>query len=227
MINIINEYLINKKKINKCLTGYNLTYVDIRFFIHPFARLLIYIFDKLKLSPNTISILCFFISSLTVLYFFTNQISYSVFFFWLRTVLDYTDGGLARYSKKQSHFGAKLDLYLDCIFFLTIWLVFFLKLRNPNNYYFIFSVIFYFFFVNYYLSLKKKIYYVTIKKKFITKKILLGFSSWGQLEFWTLFTMFINCEKTNIIIFILITIHNIDLIIRYIEHDKEIFVKKN
>lgn len=219
-MNAINEYLINKGKINKCLTGYNLTYLHIRFLIHPFARRLIYIFDKLKVSPNTISIICFFVSSLTVFKFFNGQVNYAILFFWLRTVLDYTDGGLARYSKKQSDFGAKLDLYLDYIFFFTIWVVFFFRLSNPNNYYFLSSVIFYFFFVNYYLSLGKKKYYIPIKKKFIAKKVLLGFSSWGQLEFWILLFLFLNFEKSNNIIFFLITIHNIDLIIRCFEHFK-------
>jgi phosphatidylglycerophosphate synthase len=226
-MNIINEYLIKKKKIEKCLTGHNLTYLDIKIFIHPFAKLLIYIFYKFNLSPNTISILCFFMSSLVIYNFFNDQIKYAILFFWIRTILDYTDGGLARYSEKQSDFGAKLDLYLDYIFFFTLWIVIFLKLNNPNNYYFLFSVIFYFFFINYYLSLKKKNYYIPIKKKFISKKILLGFSSWGQLEFWILFAIFGNFQRINVIIFALITIHNIDIIVRYFEHVKGIFLKKN
>lgn len=216
---MLKKLLKKYSDIKNVLTGNKLTYPDIKIFVHPLANFLVILFDFLKISPNFVTILCFGSSVMSLFFFIENNYFQALFFFWARIIIDYSDGCLARYTNNTSDFGAKLDRGLDYFFYFSLWLIFFIKLKSFMNYYFIFSVIFYFIFVNYYLEVKvkKKRFYTKIKNFFIKKKIIIGISSMCQLEFYSLLLLAIDYES---IIFYLITLHNLDLVLRYYEHLK-------
>jgi archaetidylinositol phosphate synthase len=96
------------------------------------AKILAYIFLRLNIKPNFITILSFllFLTSFIFLYY-----SYNLFFFLIFTQLSYafdcSDGVVARITNATSRFGGYLDLLIDrtstILFFILLYFIYFKK----------------------------------------------------------------------------------------------------
>ena len=80
-----------------------------RVFGTPLARL----FAKLKISPNSITVITVPVALLAGICFFYNNLILGVFFYFLSYILDCSDGTLARITNTTSKYGEKLDYYTD------------------------------------------------------------------------------------------------------------------
>ena len=118
MIITNNKY----NEIGKFVRGFGCYYHEFRTIIHPPAILITYLFSKLKVTPNLVSLLTT-IFSVAALYFYIQESYFLAFLsFWLRTVLDYVDGALARYTNQCTEFGKYLDLTIDYLFYFSFWI---------------------------------------------------------------------------------------------------------
>ena len=117
---MFNEYSLVKDHINKCIRNFNCYYTDFKFLIFPVTSYIIYLCDKYKIHPNFITICGAIFSFFFIFSFLENNFIFCLIFFYIRTVLDFVDGGLARYSNKISKFGASCDKYLVFLSGLSI-----------------------------------------------------------------------------------------------------------
>ena len=91
------------------------------YLINRLANFFIPIFLILKVKPNTITTINFFIGlSCIILLFIFDSIFffYSIFFYVLNKILDHCDGGLARFYKKKNFFWKIDRLNIGCAFFV-------------------------------------------------------------------------------------------------------------
>ena len=101
------------------------------------ANFLIPIFLILKIKPNTITIINFFVGCFCIIFLFIFDsvfFSYSVLLYIINKILDHCDGGLARFYKKKTFFGKLIDSLSDAFFFsffnLSLAIFFYLKTNN-------------------------------------------------------------------------------------------------
>ncbi len=213
----MNQKFKNKyTEISKFIRNYKIYYIEFKIFIHPPAILLTYLFSLIKITPNFVSALTLIFSIICLYFFYTNEYLLSFLFYLIRTILDYSDGALARYQLLHSKFGKYFDLLIDWIFYLSFWV---LLLINHEELWFIFFVpLLYVLLVEYFIepqivNLKKR---EKFKEYFMKKGILIGFAPFGIFELWT-FILYIFFPINNTLISILILIVFIDLIARLYE----------
>ena len=109
-------------EIGKFVRGFRCYYPEFRALIHPPAILITYLFSVLKITPNSVSFMTT-IFSIGALYFYSQESYFVAFlFYWVRTVLDYVDGALARYTNQCTKFGKYLDLTIDYLFYFSFWM---------------------------------------------------------------------------------------------------------
>lgn len=116
------------------------------YLINRLANFFIPIFLILKVKPNTITTINFFIGlSCIILLFIFDSIFffYSIFFYVLNKILDHCDGGLARFYKKKTFFGKLIDSISDALFlsFFNLSLAIFFYLKTNNFFLIIFGSI--------------------------------------------------------------------------------------
>jgi phosphatidylglycerophosphate synthase len=110
--------------------------LDIYLF-RPFAFIIVKLFYSLPLTPNHYSFASF-VSGMTAAYFFyTGQLQWGAFFFFMFAVLDCCDGMQARMKKNGTEFGRFIDGLVDytCNFACYIALAFGLDQMYPNIYF--------------------------------------------------------------------------------------------
>ena len=190
-IKILNRttlyFLREYQDIAKHVRGINCSYFEIRFIIQPPAILFTFIFSLLNITPNIVSSLSLCISFLSIYLFYYEIYHWAFLFFILRTVLDYTDGALARYMKMTSKFGKYFDLAVDWVFFVPFWIC---LATIYKDIWFLFIILpIYVLLVEFWIEpnipfLKKRVF---PKDFFMKKKLLIGFAPFGIFELWTYF----------------------------------------
>jgi len=215
-----SNFEIEKEKILDQIVGGRCYYPDVKIWMHPFTIILVYYSKKLNVSPNALSLLNLFISIICLFFIYTNNFLLAFVLFWIRAILDCSDGALARYADQTSKFGALLDKAIDFPFYISFWLLIALKL--PNIYYSIYllsSAFLYLLLVEYYieprlLKLDKR---APVKKYFIDRGYILGFGFFTVFEFWTLAVFAVNVNYALQYLFVLIILTNMDIIYRLYE----------
>ncbi len=103
----------NNKLYNlKTESFFQVIFCRISYLITPF-------FIFLKISPNTITFLNFTISILSVILIFSgNKIffNYGIFLYFLYRIIDFCDGGVARYKNISTFYGRFIDALADIFF---------------------------------------------------------------------------------------------------------------
>lgn len=212
------SYRDEKEAIIDVTSGGRCYYLTVRLLIHPLSFRLVYLANKLRIHPNYLSLLCALFSVLCLYYFYMEHFLAAFILFYIRTIFDYADGALARYSSKLSKSGGILDRLIDEIFYLTLWIFIALKTESiVLGIYFMISVLLYRLIVDLFIwprldLLKKR---STIKKYFMDRGIIIGCGVATVLEFWVLFIFSIKVSKYLLIIPILLC--NLDLLYRTYE----------
>jgi len=172
-------------EISKFVRGFGCYYPAYRALIYPPAILITYLFSILKVTPNFVSLITT-IFSVAALYLYSQE---SYFFalitYWFRTVLDFTDGALARYTNQCTKFGKYLDLTIDYVFFLSFW-AYLAYAHGDMGIYILFVTILYTVTIDYFVEprLSSLIQREPIKQFFMKKGFILGFAPFGLFELW-------------------------------------------
>ena len=90
------------------------------YLINRLANFFIPIFLILKVKPNTITVINFFLGCCCIIFLFISDsvfFSYSILLYILNKILDHCDGGLARFYQKKTFFGKLIDSLSDVFFF--------------------------------------------------------------------------------------------------------------
>ena len=212
MIITSNKYV----EIGRFVRGFGCYYPEIRVLIHPPAILITYLFSVLKITPNFVSFITT-IFSIGTLYFYSQESYFVAFlFYWVRTVLDYVDGALARYTNQCTKFGKYLDLTIDYFFYFSFW-IYLAYAYYDIGIYILCIPILYILLIDYYVqprlsSLKKR---EPLKQFFIDKGFILGFAPFGQFELWVFAASFMGVISKFILYFIILVF--IDLLYRVYE----------
>lgn len=207
-----------KEAILDVTTGGGCYYLTVRLLVHPVSTRLVYLASKLKIHPNYVSLICTVFSILCLYYFYTGKFLSSFVFFYIRMVLDYADGALARYASKMSKGGSILDRVIDEIFYLILWIFIALKLRSLMlGIYFLLSVLSYRLIVDLFVypRLNSLVRRAPLKQFFINHGIILGFGVFAILEFWVLFIFFLGIPRYYIVLPVFL--NNLDLVYRTYE----------
>jgi len=171
---------------------------DIKKTVHPKAPwLAVLVYDPIsirlvwlianftKITPNQITIFGFLIGLSSAWCFFHGTHFYlilGVLLFGFSTILDWTDGKLARLRKFESRFGRYLDSITDQIrnFFIVLCLVYGQYLLTGDFLYFLFGMVYNFFYLTHWIS-GYEIY--AIKNEFPREDISLNHTSTVQNKF--------------------------------------------
>ena len=98
------------------------------FMTRPFSPFFAYLFNKVRISPNTVSFFSFSLclaSVLVLLFINTFQGNIiAIILWWIAAIFDAADGDLARYSNQVSAFGGWFDSFLDRLKELLIFGIF-------------------------------------------------------------------------------------------------------
>lgn len=181
MIITSNKY----NEIGKFVRGFGCYYLEFRVLIHPPAIFVTYLFSLIKLTPNFVSFLTT-VCSLGALYFYIQESYFTaLLLFFFRTVLDYVDGALARYTNQCTKFGKYLDLTIDYVFFLSFW-AYLAYTHGDMGIYILFFTILYTVTIDYFVEprLSSLIQREPIKQFFMKKGFILGFAPFGLFELW-------------------------------------------
>lgn len=212
------SYRKEKSNIIKVTKGGDCYYLTVKLFIHPLSSRIVYFANKYNIHPNYISFTCGLFSFLCLYLLYRNFFWLAFLLFYIRMVLDYADGALARYSHKTSKLGSIFDRLIDEAFFLPLWIIIALKTKYlPLGFYFLISVLIYRIVVDLYIYpklkfLKKR---AAIKQFFIDRGIILGFGTFTVIEFWSLFILALASNPYFLIIPIFLC--NLDLTYRLYE----------
>lgn len=98
-----------------------------RSFFSKKSRAFIKFMARTGLSPNSVTVLAFIISSSAAIAIYKNQYFLALLLWWSGRLLDATDGELARNTGKTSAFGAFLDITLDMTAYSLIIVGFYFK----------------------------------------------------------------------------------------------------
>ena len=193
-------------------------YLQMKLLVFPVSTRLVYLSAKLGIHPNILSIIGILLSLTCLLFFQLGLFEFALLFFWARTVVDYSDGALARYTKKETKIGGILDGTSDKLFFFTIWILTALQI-NPliGKLYFLFSCIAYLLLVDYFIipRLKRLRKRAAFKQFFLDRGILFGMGYFIEVEFWTIVLFVIGWAPDYL--WILVLIGNLDLMSRFYE----------
>jgi len=155
---------------------------------------------------------------LSLVFFHYENYGVALFLCWLRTVFDYADGALARYSSKISKFGAYLDYTFDYLFYFT--LIYLILMKMPSIWmrlYLSVSYIVYFSLVNYFIV--PRIKFLTrrapVKNFFQDHGLQLGLSLQSVFEPWLLAVFAFGLAP--IYLWVPLSLNNLDLIYRLYE----------
>lgn len=212
------SYKDEKEAIIDVTKGGRCYYLTVRLLVHPLSFKFVYIANKLKIHPNHLSLVCAFFSILCLYLFYAGHFLTALMFYYIRTVFDYADGALARYSSKLSNAGKWMDRFIDEIFYSVLWV--FIALKTGSivlGSYFLASALIYRLIVDLFIwpritLLKKR---AVIKQFFIKHGIILGCGVFTVLEFWVLFIFSIGVSKYFLIVPTVFC--NLDLIYRSYE----------
>ena len=184
-----DSYRESLLKIRSLTRGWGCYYPEIRILVHPFSTRLTYVFSELGISPNATTYIGTIFSAMCIWLFFKDQYIAALLFYVVRLIFDYADGSIARYTQTFSKFGAKLDLIFDYIFYVPFWGVICFKLDNvTQSTFLIVAAVAYVLVVDYFVEprLKKLSTRAPLKKYFMDRGIILGFSPFGLLELWSI-----------------------------------------
>ena len=105
-------------------------YLKDKYILLPFVKKTDFLYTKLGITPNTITLFnAYIISSLIFYYWYKDNFFYSLILLFLRNLLDGSDGYIARKYKLYSKVGDIYDHMSDCVF---IGLYFNLSLYKVN-----------------------------------------------------------------------------------------------
>tara|TARA_X000000368_G_C23009142_1_gene702680 strand:+ start:901 stop:1554 length:654 start_codon:yes stop_codon:yes gene_type:complete len=204
------------RDISKYIRNYGLYYIEFKILIHPLAILFTYFFQLIKISPNFVSSMNILFSIFCLYAFIHDEYLIALLTYWIRTILDYSDGALARYTSKTTRFGKYFDLCIDWSFYVSLWVL--VALNHVNIWFIFFIPLTYILLVDFIIepqikNLKKRDF---LKNYFMKKGIIIGFAPFGIFELWILFLhAFININDN--VIFILTFLVLVDLIYRFSE----------
>ena len=207
-----------QEAITDVLTGSRCYYASVRLLVHPMSARTVYWANRWGLHPNIVSLACAFFSVVCFYCFYTEHFMAAFIFFYLRTVLDYADGALARYAKKFSDLGKWLDRIIDEVFYLGLWLLIAFKAGITGlGGYFLFSALLYRCVTDLYIEprlplLKGR---ARVKKFFLDRGIVVGCGVFTVMEFWTVFIFAIGLDRAYILIPVVLS--NLDLLYRSYE----------
>ncbi len=212
----MSDFSDKKQKILSCIRNYDIYYIEFKLIIHPFAIYFTYFFHLIKFSPNNVSFINLLVSSCCLYYFYFDHFLISFILYWFRTVLDYSDGALARFNSQSSKFGKYLDLIIDWLFYPSLWIL--IILNKPELWFLAFLLLFYVLTVDFYIEpriklLKKR---ASLKEYFMQRGLLIGFAPFGLFEMWLLFLFSIFSFNDQIFVLLSFLVF-VDLIYRLYE----------
>ena len=207
-----------KEDILKLTGGVYCNYPSIKILIHPFSIRLVYFSARIGIHPNLLSSIGIIFSLLCLVFLFLGMYKLTFLFFWIRLVVDYSDGALARFTSKESKSGEILEFISDYGCYIGVWILITVQLPTYFlQYYFILSCLAYFLCVQYYVMPRLK--YLSrrskLKQYFLDHGIILGMGVFFELELWCLFFFAIGIAPEHL--FFLIILCNLDLIYRIYE----------
>jgi archaetidylinositol phosphate synthase len=214
----MDSYKINKAKLYQLTSNGNCYYLQMKIFVYPISTRLVYYTGKIGLHPIYLTILVGLFSVLCLIFYHIQMYSFALMFFWARTVLDYSDGALARYTNKESRVGGYLDGNIDKSFFIALWVLVALQLPTMAfKAYFLTSCFAYLFIIDLFVmpkigQLKKRAW---LKQYFMDRGILIGMGAYLELEFWILVFLALGFEQHYILI--LLVLNNLDVVYRMFE----------
>lgn len=207
-----------KDRILKLTTGGYCYYPQMKLLVYPVSIRVVYFSGKVGLHPIVLTLCCIISSVLCLISFWFELYLLSLFFYWARTVFDYSDGALARFTNKETKIGGYLDGYSDKVFYLSLWILITLSINTIiGKLYFIVSYLLYFIIVRFYIlprlgQLKKR---AVVKQYFLDRGILIGIGIATELEFWSV--VFFTVGLAPQYLWILVLLNNIDLLYRIYE----------
>ncbi len=214
-------YKDERETIIDATTGGRCYYLTVRLLVHPLTNRLVYLSSRLRLHPNYLTLVGAFFSVLCLYFFYTAYFRVAFVLYYIRTVCDYSDGALARYSNKVTKSGKLLDRITDEIFYLTLWVSIALETKSVwLAVYFFLSALLYRVVVDVFVESRVKLLELegkraTVKQFFINHGILLGCGVCTILEFWVLFIFSFGVSRYYIIVPVFLC--NLDLVYRIYE----------
>ena len=91
-----------KNKLLELTTGGKCYYPQMKILVYPVSSRIVYSSAKLGIHPNLLSIVGMFLSLACLLFFQFRISGLALLFYWAKTVIDYSDGVLARYRNKET-----------------------------------------------------------------------------------------------------------------------------
>lgn len=193
-------------------------YLQMKILVYPVSIRLVYFAANIGLHPNVLTVFNGLSSIFCLIFFQLKLYSLALLFYWSRTILDYSDGTLARYTNKETKIGGYLDGTIDKLFFIVIWLLIATQISTIiGRFYFLFSCFAYLLTVDFYVmprlrQLKKR---ATLKQFFLDRGILIGMGTFIELEFWALVFFTIGMYPKYLLVLVLL--NNVDLLYRIYE----------
>jgi phosphatidylglycerophosphate synthase len=199
----LSSFESEKSAIYRVTRGGGCYYPSIRLLIHPVSTRLTFLLAKTSVTPNMVTGFTTFVSILSLVAFVRGDYVSALVLYWARVVLDYTDGSLARYRCMESGVGAKLDLWMDIIFFGATWVTFAREVPTPGAAAMtVLAPLAYTLVVQYYVvprlgSLTRR---VPTKAFFMDRGILIGFAPFGVFEFWAFFFFAVRAPAAGFVV---------------------------
>ena len=137
-------------------------------------------------------------------------------FYWFRTVMDYVDGALARYTNQCTKFGKYLDLTIDYMFYISFWIYLSFSYSDIGIYILCIPIL-YTLVVDYFVEprLSLLVQREPLKQYFMNKGFIIGFAPFGQFELWVFIISFMGILSDAIPILIFLVL--VDLMYRVYE----------
>lgn len=194
-------------------------YIIPKYFIHTVEPFFIYWFDRLRWTPNQVTILAASCMLFGILAMYFQAFFVSAFFICCYLIFDCVDGGLARYQKSFSELGKKLDMWADYIVQLSLLFVLLYTYDVPISFKIGFVVTFFLDYVaiQYYVMpymRKQKLYRGKVKNWFFSKGIIPSYDI-----FWVYVTIMIcNILHAPFLLFLIVIVgKNLDWLYRVFE----------
>lgn len=136
-IYLIDTYEKFQKQYKIDLKSWQNPYKKIKYiYINEIAAIFSFIFFKLNIKPNYITLLNI-LSAIIILLIFSldlrNYFYFALFLIFSKNILDNVDGFIARIKKQTSNFGERLDFYSAKIYYFSILICFLLHIINFKN----------------------------------------------------------------------------------------------
>ena len=105
------------------------------YFYHPFGYILAMFFNKLRFSPNTVSMIGMILGMLGGFMIYLDRFLYASFLIVFASILDSSDGQLARISGKTSVYGRIIDGLVGYAVFASVYVFIFLRYYNEYGFF--------------------------------------------------------------------------------------------